>query len=78
MKKDYIIAQKPNLPLIVWFLSIIITRIELLDSFHALFELVSFGSIFTWAWLEIFQGVNNFRKALGLAVMLYILITRLI
>ncbi|HEY9908282.1 MAG TPA: hypothetical protein V6D18_11845 [Thermosynechococcaceae cyanobacterium] len=31
---------------------------------------MAFGSLFTWAWLELFQGVNYFRRSLGLIVLL--------
>ena len=77
-KNNYVIAQKPNLPLIVWFVSFVITKIPLLSYVHHLFDLISYGAIFTWAWLEIFQGVNNFRKGLGILVMVIILVTQLI
>jgi hypothetical protein len=32
------------------------------------FSLLANGSLFTWAWMELFQGVNYFRRGLGLAV----------
>jgi hypothetical protein len=32
-------------------------------------EVLAFGSLFTWAWLELFEGVNYFRRALGLLVL---------
>ena len=40
------------------------------DKIHALFVMLSFGFIFTWAWLEITSGVNYFRRALGLSVLI--------
>jgi hypothetical protein len=36
-------------------------------------DLVAFGSLFTWAWEELFQGVNYFRRALGLIVLVGLL-----
>jgi hypothetical protein len=76
-KKKYIIAQKPNLPIIVWFITFILLKIPYLKIAHPAISLISFGAIFTWAWLEIFQGVNTFRRILGGIVMAYIIISRL-
>nr|WP_223805582.1 hypothetical protein [Pseudanabaena sp. UWO310] len=33
-------------------------------------SLLAFGALFTWAWLELFDGVNYFRRLLGLLVLL--------
>ena len=72
-----VIAQKPNLPSIVWFVSYIASYLPLHDRLLAFFSLISFGALFTWAWLEIFSGVNLFRRLLGIVVMIVILIYRL-
>ena len=72
-----IIIQKPNLPLIVWFVSVIASYLPLHDSLTAFFSLISFGALFTWTWLEIFSGVNLFRRLLGITVMAALLISRL-
>jgi hypothetical protein len=39
-------------------------------------EALAFGSLFTWAWLELFQGVNYFRRALGLGVLIGVIASR--
>jgi len=72
-----IIAQKPNLPIIVWFISFTATYLPFRDNVLSFLELFSFGVLFTWAWLEIFSGVNVFRRLLGAAVMIGLLIVRL-
>jgi hypothetical protein len=67
-----VLFQAPNSPLICWFILVI------LDFFwssnqpkiHYLFHMLRFGFIFTWAWLEITSGVNYFRRALGLLVLI--------
>jgi len=71
-KGQVVICQKPNLPLIGW---IIFTILKLIFSgyqpkLYYLFSLLSFGFIFTWAWLEITSGVNYFRRVLGLIVLI--------
>jgi len=63
-----VIAQTPNLPIIVWFIAFLAAKIPMHKTLVQFFDLLSFGAIFTWAWLEIFQGVNAFRRLLGLVV----------
>ena len=68
----FVLFQMPNSPLIAWF---ILTILDLIWSsnqpkIHSLFGLLSFGFIFTWAWLEITAGVNYFRSTLGLLVLM--------
>ncbi|MBW4581784.1 MAG: hypothetical protein KME42_19630 [Tildeniella nuda ZEHNDER 1965/U140] len=65
-----VIAQKPNLPLLAWFGATLIALLMTSDNIHTGLEAVAFGSLFTWAWQELFQGVNYFRRSLGLLVLL--------
>ena len=66
---NIVLAQMPNLPLIVWIVSSLLTLIFTSGKINTVLDLVAYGSLFTWAWLELFQGVNYFRRALGLAVL---------
>jgi hypothetical protein len=71
-KGTIVLFQIPNSPLICWF---IMTVFDFLWSsnqpkVHYLFQILSFGFIFTWAWLEITSGVNYFRRALGVIVLI--------
>lgn len=61
-----VIAQMPNLPLSVGLVATLLTLIVTTGKINLALELVAFGSLFTWAWEELFQGVNYFRRALGL------------
>jgi hypothetical protein len=63
------VIQLPNLPLLVYIGASILTRIFASGLPNYLFKVVAFGSIFTWAWLEILRGVNYFRRVLGLVVL---------
>ena len=65
-----IIAQKPNAPLIAWFIFFAAAKLPVSDQLVQLFDLLSFGAIFTWAWMEIFDGVNLFRRILGAVVVI--------
>jgi hypothetical protein len=72
---NIVIWQVPNVPLIVAMVSAVL---QLLTNgrFSDLAGLIFFGSIFTWAWLEIAYGVSLFRRVLGLLVLVAIVWTR--
>lgn len=60
----------PNLPLIVWIVTSLLALVFPSGKINTALDLLANGSLFTWAWLELFQGVNYFRRALGLAVLI--------
>lgn len=67
---EIVLAQTPNLPLICW---IVITLLKLIfptGKYAMQLDAIAFGLLFTWAWEEIFQGVNYFRRALGVIVLI--------
>ncbi len=64
-----VIGQRPNAPLIVAIIAYIGTLLPLSATITTLFGLIFFGSLFTWSWLEITQGVNVFRRILGVVVL---------
>src|ERR1700733_4533331 len=65
----YPIVQFPNLPLILAFVSGLAAHYTHGQE-HADFQAVSYLSMAVWAYLELFQGVNMFRRLLGLAYMI--------
>ena len=67
---NLVIAQPPNPPLLVWLAATLLNFLPTEGNLHTGIELVAFGSLFTWAWMELFQGVNYFRRAIGLIVLL--------
>lgn len=69
--------QRPNLPIIVWAVCFLLSKV-FDGSFEKFFDIIAFGAIFTWAWLEIFQGTNIFRRILGLVVMVIIIFSRVV
>lgn len=69
--------QNPNLPLIIWVVTIVLTKLLPDGLFADLASILSFGAIFTWAWLEIFEGVNYFRRFLGAIVMVLAVLSRI-
>ncbi len=73
-----VIAQMPNLPIIVWLTATLLNLIPTNSSnIHTGLDAIAFGSLFTWAWLELFTGVNYFRRVLGLVVLLGAIASRL-
>ncbi len=72
-KGKVVIGQAPNLPLIVWGIS----RLSILFinssnvSLINLIDKISFGSIIIWAGLELYSGVNIFRRAVGLIILIF-------
>lgn len=70
---EIVLAQMPNLPLIVWIVASLLTLVFTSGKVNTVLDVVANGSLFTWAWMELFQGVNYFRRALGLAVFIGII-----
>ncbi len=70
---NIVLAQMPNLPLIVWIVTSLLALIFTTGKINTVLDVLANGSLFTWAWLELFQGVNYFRRALGLAVLIGII-----
>ena len=66
---EIVIAQPPNLPLIVWIAASVLKLLFTTGNIYTGLDLIAFGSLFTWAWEELFQGVNYFRRALGFCVL---------
>ena len=64
------IAQMPNLPILVWVGAVLLKLIFTSGQIYLLLDTIAFGTLFTWAWEELFQGVNYFRRGLGLLVLI--------
>jgi len=71
------IWQSPNLPIIVWAVATLASKLITQGRPHQALTLIAFGAIFVWAWLEIFFGVNYFRRALGLTILVLSLYPKL-
>jgi hypothetical protein len=69
--------QFPNAPLVVWLVAMMLVRLLPRGVFYQLSDYISFGALFTWAWLEIFHGSSYIRRGLGVLVMGWLLYGRL-
>ncbi|PSN17326.1 hypothetical protein C7271_18320 [filamentous cyanobacterium CCP5] len=64
------IAQKPNLPSIVAGIALLLLLTPIEGKLRLAVTAIAYGTAYTWAWMELFQGVNYFRRSLGLIVLL--------
>jgi hypothetical protein len=64
--RSYPIAQFPNAPLILAFASGLLAH-NSHGLAHSYAQAISYLAMAVWAYLELFHGVNAFRKLLGLA-----------
>jgi hypothetical protein len=74
--RGYTVAQFPNPPLIVALVGLIASR--LLDQGSTAWALsrgLFFIGLTIWAWLELTDGVNGFRRVLGAAGLAFVCIT---
>jgi len=76
-KGNVVLAQWPNIPLIVWFIGFVVDKITT-GNLQELAGFVSFGALIIWAGLEIFSGVNYFRRVLGLVVLIFSFYSRVV
>ena len=74
---NLVIAQMPNLPLLVWLAATVLKLLFTSGNLYTGLDALAFGSLFTWAWQELFQGVNYFRRTLGCVVLLSALAAKL-
>jgi hypothetical protein len=74
---NLVIAQMPNLPLLVWLAATVLKLLFTSGNLYTGLDALAFGSLFTWAWQELFQGVNYFRRTLGFIVLFSALAAKL-
>jgi hypothetical protein len=74
---NIVLAQMPNLPLIMWIATTVLKSVFASGKLHLALDTIAFGALFTWAWLELFDGVNYWRRGLGLAVLVGMVFQRI-
>jgi hypothetical protein len=67
--------QTPNLPLIGWFVFMIVAKILDSGATKNSLQFLSTAFLFTWAYLEITSGVSYFRRLLGLVILAGIILS---
>jgi len=69
-----VVWQRPNPLLITWFVAIVLSIMLPDGSLERYVSFVGTVAIFIWAVLELTRGVNNFRRLLGLGVLMLMLV----
>ncbi len=72
-----VLAQFPNPPLIGWILASLLQFVFTTGQIKLGLDAISFGCLFTWAWEELFQGVNYFRRGLGFLVLVLLIAAKI-
>ena len=71
-----VIAQRPNLPIVVWVIARLVELLAGDGRLARLGDAVGFGALFTWAWLEVADGDARIRRVLGAVVLVAIVAGR--
>ena len=71
-----VIAQRPNLPIILWAVFTLLAKFMHTSPWHGLFEVASSVSLAVWAILEIGWGASYFRRTLGALVLAFAIASR--
>jgi hypothetical protein len=72
---EIVIAQPPNLPILIWVSATLLKLVFKTGQVNIALDLLAFSSILYWSFLEITQGVNYFRRDLGVVVLIAIIIS---
>ena len=73
---EIVITQFPNVTLGLWFAASVLSRLTN-GRPSTILEYLGIGALLVWSMQEIFQGVNYFRRILGIVVFLFILVSRI-
>ncbi|MCB9817030.1 hypothetical protein H6795_00640 [Candidatus Nomurabacteria bacterium] len=72
-----VIAQFPNIPILVWFGAVVATSISTSSTADTVLSTIGTVALASWAFLELVSGVNYFRRSLGLIVLIFLIISKI-
>jgi hypothetical protein len=72
---EIVIGQPPNLPILIWVSATLLKLVFKTGQVNIALDLLAFSSLLYWSFLEITQGVNYFRRDLGVVVLIAIIIS---
>ena len=72
---EIVIGQPPNLPILIWLSATVLKLAVKNDRVKLGLDLLAFSSLLYWSFLEITQGVNYFRRDLGVIVLIALIIS---
>ncbi len=74
---NFVVWQKPNVWLWTWFITMVAGWILPLGFVQKATGWISLIALIIWAVFEVKNGVNYFRRSLGLLVLLLLIVVRL-
>ncbi len=69
----FVIAQSPNLPIMSWLIIVVLNFFI----HSAILGWLADAFLLVWAFLELYRGVNGFRRLLGLVVLVALIMGRI-
>jgi hypothetical protein len=72
-----VIYQWPNVWIIIWAACYIVAILHSSKTVASVLGHVAAASLVIWALLEIFRGVNYFRRSLGFIVLVLVVVSQL-
>jgi len=72
---NHVYFQDPNWPVYVILAGVVFARLLDVSDFRSVVVALTSATALYWAWLEVSEGVNLFRKILGIVVGLSFLMT---
>jgi hypothetical protein len=67
---EIVIGQLPNLPIMIWVSVTLLKLVFKAGQVKIVLDMLAFSSLLYWSFLEITQGVNYFRRDLGIVVLI--------
>lgn len=71
--REFPLVQPPNAPLLVAFAAWLLAALTDGDV-HGYARAAFYAALASWAWLELTDGTNWFRRALGAAGLVYVVV----
>lgn len=74
-----VITEKPNAPIIIWFVALILSLVlPQGNTWQEVSLVVATVSLVLWAVLELVSGVNIFRRVLGASVLIIVIVLQFV
>jgi hypothetical protein len=70
---DVVIAEMPNRWVVAWAVLVFLSMLSSSDGWQVIFWWLSVVAVAIWAYLEVTQGVNYFRRGLGIVGFLLVI-----
>jgi hypothetical protein len=65
-----VLWQWPNIWIIIWAIMTVLRLVSRGSSLASFAHIIGTGALIIWALLEVFRGVNYFRRVFGLIILL--------